>query len=128
MKRILLFQYLKWYFNDVPREIYQAWNNYLYFTFNYFSIGLLIKTYFFPWHRYYFSFGKRWDLLKYMESLAGNIMSITIGIILRTFLIIFGVLALVFVFFVGILGFVFWFCLPLIIVFIFLIGLVLILA
>lgn len=122
MRKALFLQYLNWHFFIVPKKIYQGWNNFLYFTLNYFSVEILLRTYFFPWHRYYFPYGKEWDLVKYLESLVGNITSIIIGIVFRTFLIIVGILVSIFVFLVGLLVLVGWFFLPVFLIFIFLVG------
>lgn len=108
----MLLQYLIWYAFDVPREILKGWKNYLLFNFNYFSVLMLLKTYFSHWHKYYFSYGKGWNPTRYFEALTGNMMSRVIGIILRTFLIILGILAEIFVFIIGALILAGWFLLP----------------
>lgn len=123
MEKAVISQFFAWYFLDVPKGILLAWQNYLFFNFNYFSILTLFKTYFSHWHKYYFPYGKKLDPLRYAESFVGNMMSRFIGAVLRTFLILFGILAEIFVFFIGALIFLGWFILPLFIILLFLTGL-----
>jgi hypothetical protein len=113
MEKAVFFQYLFWHFFDVPKEILRAWKNYLRFYLEYFSVPLLLKTYFSHWHRYYFPYGK-WDPARWVESFVGNMMSRVIGMILRTFLIIFGIIAEIFVFICGFVILAGWILLPLI--------------
>lgn len=112
MDKAILVQFLIWYIFDVPKEIIRGWGNYLAFNLNYFSVLILIKTYFSHWHKYRFSYGKKLDPGKYIEAFVGNMMSRFIGMILRTFIIIFGVLSEFFTFVFGAIILIGWFLLP----------------
>lgn len=112
MGKAILFQFLFWYVFDVPKEILKGWRNYLIFYLNYFSVITLVKTYFSHWHRYHFSYGKGWNPTRYFEALTGNIMSRVIGMILRTFLIIFGIFSEIIILFLGALVLAGWYLLP----------------
>ena len=117
MTRNILIQYLQWHFLDAPKSILMAWRNYLKFNLNYWSILVLLKTLFSHWRRYYYSYGKRFDLGRYFEALTFNLMSRIIGAILRIFFIALGLLIEVVIIFVGILLLAGWLFLPLIILF-----------
>jgi len=123
MKKALLIQYLIWHFYDVPMEIINGWKNFLIFTFNYFSIDILISTFFSHWHKYSLKYGKTISPSWYFEVFVFNMMSRIIGMMLRVFLIMFGIIFELFVFFFGIAFLSFWLLLPLIVFFSFLYGL-----
>lgn len=95
----IFWQWISWQFFDVPKNILKAWKNYLKFYWNYFSILLLIKTFFSPWHRYKWSYGKGFDIGKYFEAFVSNLISRILGAILRFFLIIIGLLFEIFIIF-----------------------------
>lgn len=123
MKKALFIQYIQWHFFDVFGEIYTGWKNFLVFTFNYFSIGLLLETFFLHWHKYSLRYGKSVSPSWYFEVFVFNMMSRVIGMVLRIFMIIIGLLSEVFVFVLGISLLVVWVLLPLIIFLGFLFGL-----
>ena len=123
MKKALLIQYLIWHFYDVPMETITGWKNFLIFTFNYFSIDILIFTFFSHWHKYSLKYGKTISPSWYFEVFVFNMMSRIIGMMLRIFLIMFGIISELFVFFFGIEFLAFWLLLPLILFFSFLYGL-----
>jgi len=123
MKKALFIQYIEWHFFDAFNEIYTGWKNFLLFTFNYFSIDLLLKTFFSHWHKYSLRYGKSVSPSWYFEVFVFNMMSRIIGMVLRVFMIIIGTLAEVSVFVFGISLLVVWVTLPLILFIGFLFGL-----
>ena len=86
----IFFEALVWQFFDVPKAILIAWKNFLLFNLNYFSIPLLLRTYFSHWHKYSYSYEKVFEFWKNIEVFVFNMMSRIIGAILRTFFIIIG--------------------------------------
>ena len=115
-KADIFWQWISWQFFDVPKNILKAWKNYLKFYWNYFSILLLIKTFFSPWHRYKWSYGKGFDIGKYFEAFVSNLISRILGAILRFFLIIIGLLFEIFIIFAGISIFLGWLVLPILLI------------
>lgn len=118
----IIFLWWEWYFLKIPREILKAWKNFLKFGLNYFSIPLLLKTYFSHWHGYKWSYPRGLDIPKMLEVWASNLISRVLGAFIRTFVIGFG---LIFEIFVLILGPIFlfgWLFFPLLLIFIFLYG------
>ena len=113
----ILFQWLSWQFFDVPKEILKAWKNFLKFNLNYFSTPLLLKTFFSPWRRYKMSYGKGFDIGRYLEAFFSNLIFRFLGAIMRSFLIILGLLVEVFIFFCGIIIFLGWLVLPILLIF-----------
>lgn len=112
----MFFQYLTWQFLDVPKSILRAWRNFLLFNLNYFSIPLLIKTFFSPWRRYRWAYPKGFDIGRYFEALFSNLISQILGAILRFFLIIIGILVEIFIIFAGTTVFFGWLILPILLI------------
>ena len=113
----IFWQWISWQFFDVPKNILKAWKNFLNFGLYYFSIPLLIKTFFSPWRRYKWSYGKGFDIGKYFEAFVSNLISRILGAILRFFLIIIGLLFETFIIFAGFFVFLGWLILPIILFF-----------
>ncbi|MDI6603177.1 MAG: hypothetical protein QME57_03635 [Patescibacteria group bacterium] len=104
----IIIQYLFWQFLEVPKSILMGWRNFLKFGLNYFSIPLLLKTLFSPWHRYTWTYPRGFDIGKYFEVFISNLISRIFGAVLRVLLIIIGILAEIFIIFAGALIFIGW--------------------
>jgi hypothetical protein len=111
-KENIFFQRISWHFIEVPKEILRAWKSYLLFNLNYFSIPLLLKTFFSPWRRYREPYARVFDAGKYLETFFANIIYCTLGAMMRSFLIIIGLFLEVFIFFAGLVIFWGWIILP----------------
>ena len=105
-----------WYFVEMPKEILQAWKNFLRFNFNFFSIPLLLKTLFSHWKRYYWVRGRGFNFSEYFNVLFSNLTSRFLGAMVRFVLIIVGIFCEILVFLFGLTIFVGWFFLPIILV------------
>ena len=105
-------QWFSWHFLELPKDIFKAWKNFLLFNLNYFSISLLLKTLFFPWRKYSYSYGRGFDLSRYFKAFTFNLISRALGAIMRTCLIILGLLAQIFIIFVGTVVLIGWLLLP----------------
>jgi hypothetical protein len=101
-----------WLFFDVPRNILKAWRNFLLFNLEYFSIPLLLKTFFSHWRRYGYAYPRGFDIKGYFEVFTSNLISRILGAILRTVLIILGLFIEVFIILGGLLVFLGWLILP----------------
>ena len=116
MSNIIL-QYLQWHFIDQPRAILRAWKNFLLFNLNYWSIPLLLKTFFSYWRKYQFSYGRGLDIKRYFEAFSFNAISRVMGAIMRGILIVIGIITEIFIIFVGIIIFLGWLFLPILLIF-----------
>ena len=112
MQQNIVFRYLIWHFFDMPKNILRAWRDYLRFNLNYFSVPLLLKTLFSPWKKYQASYGKGFDVGRYLEAFFSNMIFRIFGAIIRTFLIIIGLISEVVVVFGGAIAFFAWLVLP----------------
>ena len=108
----ILPQWIFWHFYEMPKKILKVWNNYLSFNLNYFSILLLLKTLFFPWRKYSYSYGRGFDLRIYFEAFTFNLISRILGAFVRTCLIVVGLLSQVFIIFIGMFILISWLLLP----------------
>lgn len=109
-----IFLWGEWQFFDVPKGILLALKNFLKFNLNYFSLSVLLQTFFAPWHRYRIPYGRRIELWYFFEAFVFNLMSRIFGAFFRLFFIILGLSAEVFIAFVGLIIFVGWLVVPLI--------------
>lgn len=108
----LILQYLEWHFIDTPKAILKGWKNFLVFNIRYFSIPLLLKTFFSYWRRFRGSYGRGFDLKVYFEAFSFNIISRVIGAVMRTALIGMGLMVEAIIFFAGLIVFIGWMLLP----------------
>jgi len=116
MVQNIFFQYIFWQFWESPKSVLAGWKNFLKFGLNYFSLPLLFKTLFSPWRKYSWSYGRGFDIKRYIEVFFSNLISRILGAIVRIFLIIFGILFEVFILFAGLVVFLGWLILPLLLI------------
>lgn len=112
-KQSLFSQWFGWHFFEVPSSILKAWGNFLRFNLNYFSIPLLLKTFFSHWHRYYWTYPRGFDIGKLLEVFFSNLVSRFLGALMRFFLIMLGLLMETFIAAGGIVIFFGWLVFPL---------------
>ncbi len=112
----ILFLYLQWHFIDRPKIILKAWGNCLRFNLNYWSVPVLLKTLFSHWRRYRYSYGKGFSPGRYFEAFSFNMLSRSVGFLLRTVLIATGLITEILVFFIGLIVFLVWLALPFILI------------
>lgn len=82
------------------------------FGLQYFSVSFLLKTFFAPWRKYQWSYREGFDLQRFAETLATNIISRVLGAIVRAVFIMLGLLAEFFILIAGLAALVSWFALP----------------
>lgn len=111
-RRFIIWQLLVWHFYDTPKSILKAFRNFLVFNFKFFSIGLLFKTLFSHWRRYQESYGRGFDIKRYLSVFVGNLISRILGAMVRTAAIFIGLLAEFFIFLAAIFVFLTWLFLP----------------
>jgi len=115
-KQNIFFQWLSWQFFEVSGNILKVWKNFLLFNLNYFSIPLLLKTFFSHWRRYRWSYPRELRIGKYFEVFVSNLISRILGAIMRSFLIFFGLLIEIFIIFTGAIVFISWLVLPVLLI------------
>jgi hypothetical protein len=116
--------WLRWHFLEVIISIHKAWINFLRFNLYYFSIPVLVKTFFNHWHRYRMPY-KNFFVSpgSFFEALTFNLLSRIIGAILRLFFILIGSFLEILIFIFGIFLIFLWLFLPFLSILLFIIGL-----
>jgi len=112
----IFFQWLSWQFFEMPGNILKIWKNFLKFNLNYFSIPLLLKTFFSHWRRYKWSHGRGFDFKRYFEVLLSNLISRILGAMMRSILIMIGFGVEIFIIFAGIILFFSWLVSPILLI------------
>ncbi len=115
-RKNIFFQYLIWHFFDMPKGILKAWKNFLLFNLNYFSLVLIIKTFFSHWKKYRWSYGRGFDFKIFFEALFSNLISRILGVIIRSILIIICLIFEVFIFLLGLALIIVWLISPLLLI------------
>jgi len=90
----------------------KGWGNILWFNFNYFSVPLLLQTFFAPWRKISWDYEKGFDIGVYLFTFSSNLISRILGAIVRSFLIATGLAVQLVLLFLGGLLFLFWLVLP----------------
>jgi len=105
--------YLAWHYSEALKDITRIWTNFLWFIANFFSLTLLLRTFFSPWQR--LTEGRAREGF-HAEDIAEAIMTNTImrlvGMLMRSIAIILGITMLLIVFCAGIAFYAVWLLLP----------------
>lgn len=115
-KENIFITWFLWQFYEMPKFLFSVWNNYMMFATNFFSVKLLLKTFFAPWRRYKWNYPKGLDIAEFFNTFISNAFSRFLGAMMRTVLIIVGILLQVFVAMAGLIIFVGWLFVPFIII------------
>jgi hypothetical protein len=115
-KQNIFSEWLFWQFYEMPKFLFEVWMSYLNFATNLFSVPLLLKTFFAPWHRYKWRYPKGFDLAEFFNTLVSNIFSRIIGALMRIVLIVTGIFFQIFVVIAGLIIFVSWLLVPFVII------------
>lgn len=125
----VLEHYLAWHYGRALAEFSHIYRDIIGFVYNFFSIGILLRSYFAPWRRMGEDYPEdKFDFASIGSTLVVNTIMRLVGIFMRTVIIIVGLLMLFLVaIFYPVLLFV-WLLWPLLIPFLFLLGLGLVLG
>lgn len=116
--------YLVWHYSSAFRDITRVWTNFLWFTYNFFSLPLLVKTFFAPWKRLHEERAKGAFSLEDIASvIVTNTVMRFVGALMRTAVLFVGTIFVLLVFWVGLIFYVAWVFLPVLCVWSFLYGL-----
>jgi len=103
-------EYLRFHFIEAPKRILRLWSNFLVFFYYFFSVRLLIFTFFAPWKRIYqVKASAGFFLTEWFNRLTYNLISSSIGAFIRFWALVFWLIAEIFVVFLGGILFFLWF-------------------
>jgi len=121
----MAFGYLFWHYGDGLRMAFGKAAGAVLGFLNYFSVFLLARTVFSPWHRILEPYGRGFDPSRFFWILAGNIISRVLGAIVRSAAIAIGVAASAAAAALGVFYLSFWLAAPLLLPLIFVWGVLL---
>lgn len=122
----LFFSYIIWHYTRAFIDLLKIWVNILAFLLNFFSFKTIIKTFFSPWHRLGESYSGKVDPFELFSSLIINILMRLVGIFLRTIILIVSLVVISLAFVLAFLTFIIWLLWPIIIIFSFVYGFIII--
>lgn len=108
--------WLTWQFYEMPKFLLEVWKNYISFALNYFSLPILLKSFFAPWRRYKWNYPRGFDVGEFASTLISNFFSRIMGALVRIILIVVGIIFQIFVVLFGLLVFILWILVPFIII------------
>lgn len=108
----LFFDYLRWHYSDAFVSIWGIIKNFVWFFFHFFSITLLIRTLFKPWHN--LQEKPKMFMSELLETFVLNILMRIFGLIARLITITMGLVFIIGTLLVGILFSIFWIVAPLV--------------
>lgn len=125
----VLGHYLAWHYSRALREFSHIYRDILGFIYSFFSVDILLRSYFAPWRRMGEDYPEdKFDFANIGSTLVVNTIMRLVGIFMRTVIIIVGLTVLLFAIIIYPILLLVWLLLPLLIVFLFLLGLGLILG
>ncbi len=117
IRQNLFIKWIVWHFKEGPAQLLSIWSNFLRFSLEFFSIGILLKTWINPWRRLSESYrGGIVNISENIQVLILNTFSRFIGFLMRTIVIIVGIIFTFLVFLSGILALLIWILLPLLLI------------
>jgi hypothetical protein len=84
--------YFAWHYSKGLRDLFVAWGNITWATINFFSVPLLLGTFFAPWKRMEDT-APEGDIEGFFETVVVNTLSRIVGMFIRFWLIVLGVLS-----------------------------------
>lgn len=90
----VLYYYLTWHYSTGLRDLVRNVLNVAWFFYHFFSISILLQTFFSPFQRLSESRGKGLDIERFAETLIVNTLMRAVGIFVRTIFIVAGVVAI----------------------------------
>jgi hypothetical protein len=118
-------EYFSWHYGRALRELKELCGNVLAFIYHFFSIPILLRTLFAPWHRLNEGYKGGFDPGSFVETFIFNTLMRFVGALFRLLFIVIGIGCLVASFIAGIILFFFWLILPAAIIVFFIKGLLL---
>lgn len=114
LQKIIILRFWSWYYSSAIRSLIKIWRNFIIFVREYYSIPLLLRTLFYPWRRDITKYGRGFSIKNFLETLGFNLISRGLGFCVRLLTIVLGLICLSGVIILGALALVIWLILPLV--------------
>ncbi|OGZ44628.1 MAG: hypothetical protein A3C84_04685 [Candidatus Ryanbacteria bacterium RIFCSPHIGHO2_02_FULL_48_12] len=79
----IFFEYMSWHYGPGVHEFLQAWKNISAFVYQFFSVDMLLKTFFQPFKRMQEDYTRGFDPSGYAETFIVNAMMRVVGMVIR---------------------------------------------
>lgn len=112
---LTLAAYFRWHYGDGLRSVIHNASLRVLGFFRYFSVAVLSRTLFYPWHRIRESYGRGFILTDFLTHLIVNMFSRLVGSAVRLIVISTGLIMGLFAVLFGIAGILLWLILPIVI-------------
>jgi len=122
----LTYQYVRWHYTQGVVDLVNNVINFLWFVYNFFSIPLLLRTMFVPFHRLEEQAMKGLHLEQWAQAMLVTTLMRFVGALLRTFLILIALVFLALVFAGGFALLIVWIAMPLVLIFLVTMGVALV--
>jgi hypothetical protein len=80
----IFFEYMSWHYGPGVGEFLQAWKNISAFVYQFFSVDMLLKTFFQPFKRMQEDYTRGFDPSGYAETFIVNAMMRIVGMVVRS--------------------------------------------
>lgn len=118
--------YIEWHYGKAIITAFSLWRNLTNFLFNYFSIRNLFGNFFRPWRRLTEKYPKWYEFKDFISSFLVNTLMRIVGVIIRSFAIVFGIVCIALFIILFPFALIAWFVLPIAILALAIAGLILI--
>ena len=122
MTNSIFLTFIGWYYAETPINILRTGENFIQWSWHFFSIRYLLRRILWPWHKDITPYGRGFDFGRYARIFSWNLISRVLGAVLRISVVIFGLAAQVVIVVLTIVICVLWLILPLIILLLLIIG------
>ncbi|OJI07678.1 MAG: hypothetical protein COX02_00340 [Candidatus Vogelbacteria bacterium CG22_combo_CG10-13_8_21_14_all_37_9] len=93
---IIIFNYFIWHYGQALKSLLVLYRNFFQFSFNFFSLSLMFRTWISPWRRLDLDYqGNIFNAGQWFEAFVVNILMRLVGFLIRTIIIIVGLGVLV---------------------------------
>ena len=116
---LILPYYFKWHYSQALVDIKNIWKNFLVFVYNFFSVPTLLFSLFSPWQRMQEGLPKGFGLEEAFGMIVVNTLMRLVGAFVRSIFIVIGTVSLVLCLCFGIIVYCFWIVLPVVVIYTF---------
>lgn len=109
---VLLLDYMKFHYGRAIRSIWQIVGNFMWFFYHFFSVPLLLRTLWKPWHKLEDTQTSRASIGSFFEKIIINAILRAFGFVVRICAVSVGLLFVIGVFITGLVFTIFWIVAP----------------
>jgi hypothetical protein len=108
--------YITWHYSRALAGISTITGNFIWFSWHFFSVGVLARTLFAPWQRIHEEHKRGLDISGWLSTFLINLVMRGVGVFIRMIFIILGLVSMILAALAGMIVFLVWLVLPLAII------------